>query len=56
MKYRDNLTEAELKEFMDEVDALHQALSSMSIDEPMPDGYEDEDGLLRAAALNRGQP
>jgi len=60
-KYRDNMTEAELRAFLDEIDALHAAYAAAAEHdalntEPMPDGWEDETETLRRAALNRGQP
>lgn len=61
MKYRDNMTETELRAFMREVDALHAAYAAAAAHDdvnaqPMPDEWEDETETLRRAALNRGQP
>lgn len=61
MKYRDNMTETELRAFMREINALHQAYADAAAHDaantqPMPDEWEDETEILRRAALNRGQP
>lgn len=63
MKYRDNMTEEELAEFMREVNAIDALLVSaykhdreMEELHPIPEGWEDESELLRKAGLNRGQP
>lgn len=60
-KFRDNMTAAELRAFMAEVDALNAAYAAAAEHdarntEPMPDEWEDETETLRRAALNRGQP
>jgi len=61
MRYRDNMTEVELRAFMAEVDALNAAYAAAAEHdalhtEPMPDEWEDETETLRRAALHRGQP
>lgn len=63
MKYRDNMTEKELAEFMQEVNALDALLTSaaehdrkMEALHPTPEGWEDEMEILHKAGLNRGQP
>ena len=61
MKYRDNMTEAELAEFMKEVNELDALLASahahdLENTEPMPDEWEDEMEILRKAALSNGKP
>ena len=61
MKYRDNMTEAELAEFMKEVNELHELLSSAyeheaKNTEPTPEEWEDEMEILRRAALSNGRP
>lgn len=61
MKYRDNMTETELRAFMRDVDALHQAYANAAVHDavnaqPMPDEWEDATEILRRAALSRGQP
>lgn len=61
MKYRDNMTKEELRAFMSEIDALHEAYAAATSydnanEQPMPDEWEDETGILCRAALNRGQP
>ena len=61
MKYRENMTQAELAEFMAEINALDAIYASAYAHDaqnmgPMPDEWEDEMAILRKAALNRGQP
>ena len=60
-KFRDNMTAAELRAFLGEIDALNAAYAAAAEHdarntEPMPDEWEDETETLRRAALNRGQP
>jgi hypothetical protein len=60
MKYRDNMTEAELRAFKAELDALDAAYASAAAHDAAqpapPDEWEDEMETLRRAALNRGRP
>lgn len=60
LKYRANMTEAELRAFMDEIDALDAAYASAADDAvaaAAPDDWEDETETLRRAALDsRGRP
>lgn len=61
MKYRENMTQAELAEFMAEINALDAVYASAAEHdaqnmEPIPDEWEDEMAILRKAALNRGMP
>ncbi len=60
MKYRENMTETELRAFLREIDALDAAYASAAAHDAAqpapPDEWEDEMEILRRAALNRGQP
>lgn len=62
MKYRDNMTEAELAQFKAEVDALDAAYASAAAHDaaqaqPIPDEWEDESEYWRRAGLDsRGRP
>ena len=61
MKYRENMTQAELSEFMAEINALDAVYASAAEHdaqnmEPMPDEWEDEMSWLKKAALCRGRP
>jgi hypothetical protein len=64
MKYRDNMSEEELKAFMREVDELHNAYTRAAEHDAKsaqqaqpPDEWEDETDTLRRAALDhRGNP
>jgi hypothetical protein len=61
MKYRENMTQTELKKFKAEIDALDAAYACAAKydaqnQEPMPDEWEDEMEILKKAALNRGMP
>ena len=62
MKYRDNMTDDQLKAFMREVDELHEALTAAAEHDaqhscPPPPEWEDEMDTLKRAALDyKGQP
>jgi hypothetical protein len=60
MKYRDNMTPAELDRLMEEQNAFDALLTSAyehdKNAQPFPDEWEDEMETLRRAALSRGQP
>lgn len=56
IKYRENMTDAELEEFIKEIDALHKAYDDAFKKNYHVD-YDDENTILRKAALNsKGQP
>lgn len=64
MKYRDNMTQAELDAFKAEINALDSAYASaaehdaqMQAMHPVPDDWEDEGEYWRRAGLDsRGRP
>ena len=61
LKYRDNMTEAERRAFMAEIDALDAAYASAAAHDAVaaaaPEDWEDETETLRRAALDsRGRP
>ena len=64
MKYRDNMTEAELAQFKAEINALDAAYEAaaahdavVQASQPMPDEWEDESEYWRKAGLDsRGRP
>jgi len=61
-KYRDNMTEAELRAFMREIDALDAAYAAAAAHDaantqPLPEEWEDEGEYWRRAGLDsRGRP
>lgn len=63
MKYRDNMTQAELAVFKHEIDALEAAYAAAAAHDaaqanaPIPDEWEDEGEYWRKAGLDsRGRP
>lgn len=61
-KYRDNMTEAELRAFLGEIDALAEAYAAAAAHDaantqPLPEEWEDEGEYWRRAGLDsRGRP
>ena len=57
-KYRDNMTEAELRAFLGEIDALDAAYAAAhDAAQPVPEEWEDEGEYWRRAGLDsRGRP
>ncbi len=59
-KYRDNMTEAELRAFLGEIDALDAAYAAAAAHDaaqPVPEEWEDEAEYWRRAGLDsRGRP
>lgn len=56
LKYSQCRTPEDFARFEAELDALDQAYARQPEPPPPPADWEDEDTLLRKAALNRGQP
>ena len=62
MKYRDNMTETELRAFMAEIDALHGAYAAAAAHDaantqPMPDEWEDPADYVGMGWIDsRGRP
>lgn len=60
-KYRDNMTEAELRAFLGEIDALHQAYVAAAAHDaantqPMPEEEDEGEYWRRAGLDSRGRP
>ena len=61
MKYKDNMTSEEIAQFMNEINALNEALADADQiaknANPLPDEWEDEMQTLQRSALDsRGRP
>jgi hypothetical protein len=57
-KYREDMTDEELNNFIKEIDALHEAYTDAFKEPAWTEEIDEETGdiLLYKAALNRGQP